>query len=66
MGYDDYLFTTVATVDVRSHRMILWDLGGQEDLQQLWDKVGTLRLVPLVPPIIDTEQVNSCWRLKYF
>ena len=30
---------TVATVDIRAHRLILWDLGGQEDLQQLWDKV---------------------------
>lgn len=35
-----FVVATVATIDIRSHRMILWDLGGQEDLQQLWDKVG--------------------------
>ena len=36
---DHVSYVTVAAVDIRSHRMILWDLGGQEDLQQLWDKV---------------------------
>lgn len=30
---------TVARVDVGTVRLILWDLGGQEDLQTLWDKV---------------------------
>ena len=35
----------VARVDIASIRLIFWDLGGQEDLQSLWDKVsghGTL------------------------
>ena len=41
----DVAAATVATVDIRSHRMILWDLGGQEDLQQLWDKVGVFHVV---------------------
>lgn len=31
--------STVARVDVGTVRLILWDLGGQEDLQTLWDKV---------------------------
>ena len=35
---------TVARVDVSSVRLILWDLGGQEDLQSLWDKVCTLAI----------------------
>ena len=30
----------VARVDMPSIRMIFWDLGGQEDLQSLWDKVS--------------------------
>jgi ADP-ribosylation factor related protein 1 len=29
----------VGRVDIGSQRLILWDLGGQEDLQTLWDKV---------------------------
>ena len=29
----------VARVDSGMVRLILWDLGGQEDLQTLWDKV---------------------------
>ena len=32
---------TVARVDISSVRLIFWDLGGQEDLQSLWDKVCT-------------------------
>lgn len=28
----------VARIEIASVRMILWDLGGQEDLQNLWDK----------------------------
>ena len=31
----------VARVDSGMVRLILWDLGGQEDLQTLWDKVCT-------------------------
>lgn len=34
-------FTTVARIDMRSARFVFWDLGGQEDLQSLWDKVHT-------------------------
>lgn len=29
----------VARVEIASVRLIFWDLGGQEDLQNLWDKV---------------------------
>ena len=32
----------VARVDSGMVRLILWDLGGQEDLQTLWDKVRTV------------------------
>jgi GTPase SAR1 family protein len=35
-----YLCVQVARVDIASIRMIFWDLGGQEDLQNLWDKVS--------------------------
>lgn len=34
------MFHLVARVDIASIRMIFWDLGGQEDLQSLWDKVS--------------------------
>ena len=33
------LLCIVARVDISSARLIFWDLGGQEDLQTLWDKV---------------------------
>ena len=29
-------------MDIRSSRLIFWDLGGQQDLQSLWDKVSCL------------------------
>ncbi|XP_065911917.1 ADP-ribosylation factor-related protein 1-like [Dysidea avara] len=48
----------IATVDIRSHRMILWDLGGQEDLQQLWDKYyGECHGVVYVVDSCDTENL---------
>ena len=33
------LLSIVARVDRGNQRLLLWDLGGQEDLQTLWDKV---------------------------
>lgn len=36
----------VARVDSGMVRLILWDLGGQEDLQTLWDKVCTGNFKP--------------------
>uniref|UniRef100_A0A672UI97 ARF related protein 1 n=1 Tax=Strigops habroptila TaxID=2489341 RepID=A0A672UI97_STRHB len=30
--------TTVGTIDVGKTRLMFWDLGGQEELQSLWDK----------------------------
>ena len=35
----EFLCGTVARIDMRSARLVFWDLGGQEDLQSLWDKV---------------------------
>ena len=29
----------VGRIELRSQRIVIWDLGGQEDLQTLWDKV---------------------------
>ena len=37
----------VARIDVSSARLIFWDLGGQEDLQTLWDKVTYVPGLPL-------------------
>ena len=44
-----YLFTSIFTIffinfvvgriDIDGIRLIFWDLGGQQDLQSLWDKV---------------------------
>lgn len=34
-----FLFSPVGTVDVGKARLMFWDLGGQEELQSLWDKV---------------------------
>lgn len=31
--------SAVGTVDVGQARLMFWDLGGQEELQSLWDKV---------------------------
>lgn len=33
-------FPIVGTIDVGKTRLMFWDLGGQEELQSLWDKVG--------------------------
>lgn len=33
-------FPLVGTIDVGKTRLMFWDLGGQEELQSLWDKVG--------------------------
>ena len=32
---------SVARIDMRSVRLVFWDIGGQEDLQSLWDKACT-------------------------
>ena len=32
-------YLIVARIDMGSVRLVFWDLGGQEDLQTLWDKV---------------------------
>ena len=32
---------TVGTIDVGKARLMFWDLGGQEELQSLWDKVSS-------------------------
>lgn len=31
---------TVGTIDVGKARLMFWDLGGQDELQSLWDKVS--------------------------
>lgn len=61
-----FLLPPVGTVDVGKSRLLFWDLGGQEELQSLWDKVirmpctacpsghlspgGTPGPLPLSPP----------------
>ncbi|XP_005755386.1 ADP-ribosylation factor-related protein 1 [Pundamilia nyererei] len=30
----------IGTIDVGKARLMFWDLGGQEELQSLWDKVS--------------------------
>lgn len=37
---DVSLSFTVGTIDVGKARLMFWDLGGQEELQSLWDKVS--------------------------
>lgn len=37
-------FPLVGTIDVGKTRLMFWDLGGQEELQSLWDKVGDVFL----------------------
>ena len=34
------LVSPVGTIDVANARLMFWDLGGQEELQSLWDKVS--------------------------
>ena len=29
----------VGRIELQTQRIVIWDLGGQEDLQTLWDKV---------------------------
>lgn len=35
-----HISVTVGTIDVGKARLMFWDLGGQEELQSLWDKVS--------------------------
>ena len=35
-----YLFSPVGKIDLGHIRLNFWDLGGQEELQLLWDKVS--------------------------
>ena len=39
VGYLLYFTSAVGRLDVHRIRLIFWDLGGQRDLQNLWDKV---------------------------
>lgn len=41
-------FFVVGTIDVGKTRLMFWDLGGQEELQSLWDKVRDVVLFDLV------------------
>lgn len=41
-------FFLVGTIDVGKTRLMFWDLGGQEELQSLWDKVGDVVLFDLI------------------
>lgn len=41
-------FLPVGTIDVGKTRLMFWDLGGQEELQALWDKVRDVVLFYLV------------------
>jgi len=36
------LFLAVGKIDFGSVRLNFWDLGGQEELQSLWDKVSVI------------------------
>lgn len=38
-GFTCPSLSPVGTVDVGKARLMFWDLGGQEELQSLWDKV---------------------------
>ncbi|KAK2498111.1 hypothetical protein MC885_018516, partial [Smutsia gigantea] len=38
----------IGTVDVGKARLVFWDLGGQEELQSLWDKVRQLLARPVL------------------
>lgn len=40
------LLSSVGTVDVGKARLMFWDLGGQEELQSLWDKVRRMHRPP--------------------
>ena len=37
----------VGRIELRGHRLIIWDLGGQEDLRTLWDKVCIAPSIPV-------------------
>ena len=39
VAYHRYYTRLVGRLDVHRIRLIFWDLGGQRDLQNLWDKV---------------------------
>lgn len=41
-------FLLVGTIDVGKTRLMFWDLGGQEELQSLWDKVRDVVLFCLI------------------
>lgn len=55
----------VARVEQGSIRLIFWDLGGQEDLQSLWDKVNILAVTQscMYSIYVVNDRVRSVWHL---
>lgn len=50
----------VARIDISSVRLVFWDLGGQEDLQTLWDKVRVATHVDHVHSCILSPYHDPC------
>lgn len=51
------LSCTVGTIDVGKARLMFWDLGGQDELQSLWDKVRALFFFSLLLNYSDSKLV---------
>uniref|UniRef100_F7DJ61 ADP ribosylation factor related protein 1 n=1 Tax=Equus caballus TaxID=9796 RepID=F7DJ61_HORSE len=49
----------IGTVDVGKSRLLFWDLGGQEELQSLWDKVWGISQTLLWCSCPDTPRLES-------
>lgn len=56
---------TVGTIDVGKARLMFWDLGGQEELQSLWDKVSVIYF-PHVGTHLSHVSVPACLKSSSF
>lgn len=60
------LLSPVGTVDVGKARLMFWDLGGQEELQSLWDKVSPLCCFPPGATLVPVPLFSEGLRITSF
>lgn len=51
----------VGEIDVDHIRLVFWDLGGQKELRELWDKVGSVSLGVLLAVFSCLILLSSHW-----
>lgn len=63
--YYAFWYCLVARVDRGNQRLLFWDLGGQEDLQTLWDKVLMMSTVISIDILLILQYYAECHGIVY-